>query len=332
VVARLTEAEVLAVGRADTLAVMAEPLLQQLALETGLILRLRRGQELIGFQLCGYRERREFRPRDWRIAQGISQLASLALANARLLEELERANHIKEDFVGTMSHELRTPLHIILGYTQLLLEETFGPLSAKQTNILERVDKNARELLELITATLDLSRLQTQQRLPLAVQAVSVGQLWAELEGETRQLPRKPAVRLQWHLPPELPVLHTDPTKLKMVLKNLLSNALKFTEAGTVTMSAHRRDEGVEFWVKDTGIGIAPEQVAVIFEPFRQVDSSATRRQGGVGLGLYIVRQLVEVLGGQITVESAEGRGSTFRVWVPRERPVCPPLSSAARF
>jgi PAS domain S-box-containing protein len=329
-VAHLTEAEVVAVGSSVSPALMPEALLRQFALETGWVLRLRRGQELIGFQICGYRERKAFPARDLRIARGISQLASLALANAKLLEELERANHIKEDFVSTMSHELRTPLHIILGYTQLLLEETFGPLCAEQGNILARVDKNARELLELIAATLDLSRLQNQQRLPLAVQAVSVAQLWAELEGETRQLPRKPTIQLDWQLPPDLPLLHTDPIKLKMVLKNLLSNALKFTEAGAVTLTAHRQNEGVEFWVRDTGIGIAPEHVAAIFEPFRQMDSSATPRQGGVGLGLYIVRQLVEVLGGQITVESEEGLGSTFRVWVPREHPVSPPLSSTA--
>lgn len=147
-------------------------MLQQCSLETAIFLRLRRGQEVIGFQACGYRNVQEFTSRHRRIASGVAQIVSLALANAKLLEELDRANRIKEDFVGAISHELRTPLNVIIGYAQLMAEETFGPLTEEQYDILQRIGKNARELLDLINATLDLSRLQNQQRISLTVQEI----------------------------------------------------------------------------------------------------------------------------------------------------------------
>jgi PAS domain S-box-containing protein len=292
-------------------------LLQQGDLEAAIFLRLRRGQEVIGFQVCGYRDRQEFTIRHRRIASGIAQIASLALANAKLLEELDRANRIKEDFVGTMSHELRTPLNVIIGYTQLMEEETFGPLTGEQVDILERIGKNTKELLDLINATLDLSRLQNQQRLSLSIQEVTGPVLLAELEQELRPVYRKPAVSLEWRTSANLPPFHTDSVKLKMVLKNLITNAIKFTDAGVITISASPQLDGVEFSVVDTGIGIPREALPIIFEPFRQADGSSTRRHGGVGLGLYIVRQLLDLLGGRVSVESEVGRGSTFRVWMP---------------
>jgi signal transduction histidine kinase len=180
------------------------------------------------------------------------------------------------------------------------------------------MDKNARELLDLVNATLDLSRLQSQ-RVPLDRQNVRVSELLAKLEAETHQLNHKPALRLHWQVASDLPTLHTDKVKLRMILKNLIVNALKFTEEGRVTISAAPQDEGITFVVADTGSGIRREVLPTIFEPFRQGESFAVRRQGGVGLGLYIVRQLLTLLGGTVTVESEVGRGSTFRVWIPKE-------------
>ena len=296
-----------------------QDLLQQFGITAILSLALWRGKELIGIQTAGLRGRRGFSPHQQRIARGISQLASLALANAKLLEELEQANRLKEDVVGTMSHELRTPLNIIIGYNDLLSEGTFGPLTAEQSDILGRVDKSAKDLLDLIVATLDLSRLQSQQ-LPLNLREVSVAELLAELETEARHLHHKPLVSFEWQMAPALPPLHTDPVKLKIVLKNLITNALKFTDEGSVTVTASLQGEGVEFCVRDTGIGIAREHLSLIFEPFRQVDGSPTRRHGGVGLGLYIVRQLLKLLGGSVVVESELGNGSTFRLWVPKKK------------
>jgi signal transduction histidine kinase len=281
---------------------------------------LRRGQEFIGVQTASYRGRKEgFSPRQKRIAHGIAQIASLALANAKLLEELESSNRLKEDFVGTMSHELRTPLNILLGYIEMLRDRTSDPSPFEQTDIMERLDKTTRELLSLVNATLDLSRLQSR-RVPLTFGEVRVPELMAELEADARQLDHKPTVRQQWQVAPELPPLHTDTVKLKMVLKNLIANALKFTEEGVVSVSAACQGEGIAFVVADTGPGIPPEVLPFIFEPFRRGENFATRRQGGVGLGLYIVRQLLELLKGTVSVESEVGNGSSFRVWIPKVR------------
>ena len=278
---------------------------------------LRRGDQMIGFQSAGYRGRREsFTAPQVRIARGIGQLASLALEAARLAEELERARKLRSEFVATMSHELRTPLNIVLGYIDLLLEHAFGTLTPEQNDTLGHMERSARELLGLINDTLDLSRLEAGQ-MTLEVLEIQVQDLVHEIDVETRPLQEKPGFSLVWHVPPSLPPLCTDPLKLKVVLKNLVVNALKFTEQGSVLVDVYSRDDGLEFCIADTGIGMAPEAVQIIFEPFFQVESSNKRRQGGVGLGLYIVRRLLDVLGGVISVDSELGRGSIFRVWVP---------------
>ncbi len=287
-----------------------------------LMVSLRRGGELVGFHTADYRGREEvLGERHQRIARGIGQLASLALETVRLIEELERANRLKSDFVATMSHELRTPLNIIMGYNDLLLEEAFGPLGADQVETLRRTQKSAGELLALINSTLDIGRLDTG-KLPVDVQEIDLGELHREIAAETTSLREKPAVTVVWDVPPELPRLHTDRAKLKVVVKNLLANAVKFSDEGQVTVRARACDGGVEIAVTDTGIGIAPDVLPIIFDPFRQGDSGAARHYGGVGLGLYIARRYLDLLGGTISVESAVGRGSTFLVRLPPTRNV----------
>jgi signal transduction histidine kinase len=296
-------------------------LLHQFGTEVVLCVALRRGEKLIGVQSAEYRGRRQaFTPQQVRIARGIAHLASLALDTARLVEELEAANRIKSEFVATMSHELRSPLNIIIGYHELLLEGGFGTLSAAQRDPMQRADRSARELLDLINATLDLSRLEAK-RIALDLGDVAVPELVDEVARELIDLPDdRRHVEVRWHSASGLPLLHTDRVKLKMVLKNLVENAVKFTEQGRVGLEAAGRDGGVEFRVTDTGIGIPPEAQEVIFEPFRQV--GAGPRHGGAGLGLYIVKQLLAALGGTITVESEVGKGSTFLVWLPRLAPI----------
>jgi signal transduction histidine kinase len=234
-------------------------LLQHCGLTNITFLRLRRGQELIGFLACGYREPKNTTSRHTRIAGGIANIASLALANAKLLEDLDRANRIKEDFMGAMSHELRTPLNVIIGYTQLMEEETFGPLSTEQSNILRRIGRNTNELLDLISATLDLGRLQNQQRAPLHIQTIEGASLLAELKQTLCQFQHKSTVSLHWKIREPLPSIQSDAAKLKMVLKNLIANAMKFTDTGAITVSAEPQHDGIAFSVTDTGIGIAHE-------------------------------------------------------------------------
>src|SRR5262249_45691331 len=232
----------------------------------------------------------------------------------------EAANRAKSEFLATMSHELRTPLNVILGYTELLREETFGSLSEEQLRPLRRIESNARELLDLISVVLDVSRLEAG-RLAVAVKEVQLPVMLNELEAETREAYQRSGLRFRWEIEEGLIPICTDPEKLKVVLRNLIGNAVKFTPQGDITVKAFPKNGGVELRVSDTGIGIPPEAVAVIFEPFRQVESATTYQRGGAGLGLHIVKRLLELLGGTVSVESEVGRGSTFRVWVPGESP-----------
>ncbi len=282
----------------------------------GMQLALRRGGEIVGIHTLGFRRPHEpFTPQQERIGRGIAQLASLALENARLVDELARANRLKSEFVATMSHELRTPLHIIVGYNDLLLNGDFGGLRPQQADTLERMRRSSQQLLDLINTTLDLSRLDSG-RLALELQDVQLGELLSDIAAETQELQERSQLRFRWEAA-AAPRLRTDPLKLKVVIKNLVANAIKFTETGEIAVAARANGDAVEISVSDTGIGMGPEVVAVIFEPFRQADGSIARRYGGVGLGLYIVHRLLQLLGGTIAVESTPGRGSTFRIQIP---------------
>ncbi len=281
-----------------------------------LTMALRRGGRVFGILTAGHRDRRlQFAPHETRIALGVAQLASLALENARLVEELARANGIKSEFVATMSHELRTPLNVITGYGGLLMDGEFGEVSEEQRTTLQRILSSAGELLELINATLDLSRLEAG-RVAVEVRTVDIPRIIDEITSETREWVKE-GVQLDWHADEDLPMVESDPLKIKVVLKNLVTNALKFTEAGSVYIEASSDKDGVQITVSDTGIGIAADIVPIIFDAFRQADSSTTRHYGGVGLGLYIVQRLLGLLHGEVKVESEVGKGTTFRVRLP---------------
>jgi len=281
---------------------------------------LRRGDEIIGMHAAGFRDHAQrFSEQQERIACGIAELASLGLENARLLEEVERANQLKTEFLATMSHELLTPLNVIIGYADLLVDGLLGSLSTPQSEGIERMRVNARQLLLLIRQTLDLSRLESG-RSPLEIVDVDVGDLVRQLDSETRDVQQSSGLDFAWSVPPALSI-KTDPVKLHIVPKNLVLNAAKFTEKGTVTVEASEANADVEIRVRDTGIGIAAESLPFIFEPFRQADSSFRRTHSGVGLGLHIVRRLVDLLGGAISVDSTLGSGSVFRVRLPQHGP-----------
>jgi signal transduction histidine kinase len=175
-------------------------------------------------------------------------------------------------------------------------------------------------LLELITAVLDLSRLEAG-RLPLVTQETQVAALLQEIQAELRPLHEQSPLAFVWDVEPGLPALSTDAGKLKVVLKNLIRNAVKFTPAGSITVAARSRPGGVELRVSDTGRGIPPEALEVIFEPFHQLEPASTPQLGGTGLGLHIVKRVLELVGGTVRVESTVGEGSTFRVWLPLKSP-----------
>jgi PAS domain S-box-containing protein len=286
-------------------------------LTRGVYIALRKGGKLIGFQDASFRGRRDPVSRaQMRVARAIGQMASLVIEHAQLVDALERANRLKSEFVATMSHELRTPLNVIMGYNALLRDGDYGAVSDEQREVMRRIDRSSQELLELINATLDMSRLDAG-RVPLEVREIEGADLLREIEADARHVKLRPGVSLRWVVDGSLPRLRTDPGKIKVVLKNLIGNAAKFTEEGHITLRSQTRGGELEFEVSDTGVGIPGESLPIIFEAFRQVDGSSTRRHGGVGLGLYIVRRLVDMLGGTVHVESTLGVGSTFRVRLP---------------
>lgn len=249
-------------------------------------------------------------------ADAASAVASVWFMLSRLTVELDRAVRLKSDFVATMSHELRTPLNTLIGYTDLLACEEFGPLTEEQRDVLDRMAHSARELLNLINATLDLGRFENQG-VAVNLEDVTLADVVAEVDQETAYQRRRRGLQFAVQIDPEVRELRTDRGKLKVILKNLIANAVKFTERGGVEVVAAAVDNGVEIAVRDTGIGIDPAILPIIFEPFRQGEPATTRRFGGIGLGLYIVRRLVEALGGRVGVESHPGKGSVFRVWLP---------------
>jgi signal transduction histidine kinase len=270
---------------------------------------------LVGFLAVAYTQLPDAElDRALHLLTGIAQNATLVLRNVRLLDEVREASALKSEFVGTISHELRSPLNVMLGYLEMLLDRELGPLTSEQEEALKRTFRHSLALLEMITALLDLNRLEAG-RLPVNATPVTIGSL---LEEVRHQLPEdwlRPQVDLRLVVQPDMPPFATDESKLKAIVRNLLHNALKFTERGHVTLTANLTDAGaLEVVVSDTGCGIPTGAIDRIFEMFHQVPGSGG---GGVGLGLHIVRRFVEVLGGTVNVESTEGAGTRFTITLP---------------
>jgi PAS domain S-box-containing protein len=232
--------------------------------------------------------------------------------------ELEQASVAKSQFLANVSHDVRTPLNAILGYTSLLLRGVSGPLESAQRESLGRVDANARHLLTLINEILDISRIEAG-KMPVRTSPIKLRELIGEIMTEVEPLIPRGNVVVTVNVPDGLPVIRSDRQKVKQILLNLLTNALKFTPRGSVSVScAHLRStREIAVAVADTGIGIAQADQTRIFEAFSQADPASTRESGGTGLGLAICQRLAGVLGGRITLDSKPRQGSTFTLYVP---------------
>ena len=240
----------------------------------------------------------------------VSAVATVAMRRVLLLEELQRAGRVKDDFLATVSHELRTPINVVLGYVQLLTESTFGPLSPDQTDTVARIERGARSLLALVDDLLDLASIE-RGALPCEMSAVPLGTLLDELGDATRTLIGTRPIRFSARVEGE-PVAWTDPNRLRQTLLNVLANSVKFTLRGTIELRARAADGRVVLEVADTGSGMEPGFVGRATEPFVRGDAST-----GSGLGLAIVARVLRVLGGNLAIDSRPGEGTTVRIDVP---------------
>lgn len=241
----------------------------------------------------------------------------LAEANERL-RELDR---LKSRFVSMVSHELRTPLSAVQGFAEMLLAEIYGPLSERQTNALERITSNTKRLLHLINDLLDQARIEAGQ-IALQPHPFSPDDLVEEVQSTMGMLASSEGLELTTEVATDVPdTLHGDEKRLHQILVNLINNAIKFTDEGGVDVRIYRPDGQLRgYWgmeVSDTGPGISEEDQERIFDPFQRVDNSSTREHLGVGLGLSIVKELVDLMGGRLALESEIGEGSTFTILLP---------------
>ncbi len=231
-------------------------------------------------------------------------------------EAAEAADRLKSAFLATMSHELRTPLNSIIGFSGILLRGLAGPLNEEQRKQLGMVKGSARHLLDLINDVLDISKIEAGQ-LEIRAMRFDLARSVGKVVETMRPLAERKGLRLTAEIDERMASFHGDQRRFEQVLMNLLSNAVKFTDQGGCTVSCAERDGCVVVTVRDTGIGIAPEDVPTLFRPFRQIDDGLARRHEGTGLGLSICRRLVERMGGMIEVVSQPGFGSTFSFSLP---------------
>ncbi len=250
-----------------------------------------------------------------------TEIAKMQAEAAR--QQAEAADRAKSQFLANMSHELRTPLNAIIGYDEAMLAGMVGGFEPKQTELLGHIQKNGRRLLALINDVLDLSKIEAGS-LELYIAPMSLPKVIEGTVADLSGLALEKNIQLRTEFGDHLPeVILGDSRKIEQVLVNLVGNAIKFTENGEVRVEVRNHDyTHWQLLVHDTGIGLSPEAVTYIFEPFRQVDGGTTRKYKGTGLGLSITKRLVEKMGGTIMVESEPGVGSTFTVTLPITRPV----------
>jgi PAS domain S-box-containing protein len=290
---------------------------------------LKSGQEVVGVIGIAYDTQSDhtFGDEDVQLLNSFAQLASIALDNAKFYSEAhesreaaEAANRTKSAFLANMSHELRTPLNAIIGYSEMLMEDAEELEQEQFVSDLRRIHTSGRHLLMLINDVLDLSKIEAD-KMELHLETFDVPSMIEDVAETIRPLAHKNSNTLKVHFPDDFGTMHTDLTKMRQTLFNLLSNACKFTEQGTITLAVSREIvDGVAwfiFSVSDTGIGMTEEQLGKLFQTFSQVHALTGPKYGGTGLGLVISKRFCQMMGGDIIVESEYGVGSTFTIRVP---------------
>jgi signal transduction histidine kinase len=244
--------------------------------------------------------------------------AMLAIHATRLVSSLTAANAAKATFLATMSHELRTPLNAVIGYSELLAGEITGMLNTQQQQHVRRIDAAARHLLGLIESILTFARLEAGKE-QVTIADINPAQVTESVVSLIEPMANAKSLTIQVRIPPGLPFIPTDEAKLRQILLNLLSNAIKFTHRGGIALEVTADTNAMCWMVRDSGIGISPADLDLIFEPFRQVNDRHADRSPGTGLGLSVSRQLARLLGGDVAVTSALDHGSEFSLRLPLE-------------
>lgn len=294
---------------------------------------IRSKEKILGVLHVASRANHQFVPEELQLIESIAQAIGVATENATLFEEvrektselaamnreLQEASRAKSEFMAAMSHELRTPLNVIIGNADLTRDGFFGDLNHDQQRALQKIARYARMLLKLINDVLMLSRIEAK-RMSLELSTVAVAEIIAHAQTHVEEINRDNHLEVRWDVEPNVPPLVTDAVKLEEILQNLIGNAFKFTPEGWVAVRVRNLGESkrVEFSVADTGIGIEPASLAKIFDEFEQLNEAHTGNFNGVGLGLSIVKKYLDLMQGDIRVESQPGQGSTFTFSLPR--------------
>jgi len=314
------------------------PVLRQLGYRSLLAIPLLREDRIMGGLSVYRRESGSFTTEVVNLLQTLATQSVLAIQNARLFREiedksqqLEVATQLKSQFLANMSHELRTPLNAIIGVTEMLQEDARDLKREDDLEPLDRVLRAARHLLALINDILDLSKIEAG-KMDIHIESFAIAPLIEDVVQTIGTMAAKNGNEVVVNCAPDIGTMRADQTRIRQALLNLASNANKFTERGTVTIGAKRATEQGREWVTmavtDTGIGLTPEQMGKLFHEFVQADASTTRKYGGTGLGLAISRRFCQMMGGDITVASEPGRGSTFTIRLPAEVGVAQPAAA----
>jgi signal transduction histidine kinase len=301
------------------------PVLAHLGYRSLLAIPLLREDRIIGGLVVWRREAGHFSSEVINLIQTFAAQSVLAIQNARLFREieeksrqLEAANRHKSDFLARVSHDLRTPLNAILGFTRIVLRRTEGQMPDLQKQNLQKVVISSEHLLNLINGLLDLAKIDAG-KMEVSADTFRVEDIINMTTATVEPLLKDGRVRIVRDIPSDLPPIKTDRDKLKQILLNLLSNAAKFTEQGEIKVSASPENGNLKLAVADTGIGMKKEALDHIFEEFQQAEKATASKYGGTGLGLAIVKKFINLMGGDIIVESEEGKGSKFTITLPME-------------